>query len=164
MSRRDTILLDLDIYEGMAIQFSRGCPFRCEFCDITLMFGRSVRTKTPQQVLKELDILYELGWRRHIFLVDDNFIGNPLSAKALLRQLIPWMDERGHPFEFSTQASVNLAADPEMLDLMVRAGFFRVFLGIETPDHESLRHAKKLQNASMDLDLVCETVNQAGLR
>ncbi|MBI4963493.1 MAG: B12-binding domain-containing radical SAM protein [Desulfomonile tiedjei] len=157
-------LLDLDIYETMAIQFSRGCPFRCEFCDITLMFGRSVRTKAPQQVLKELDILYDLGWRKGILFVDDNFIGQPLSAKALLRQLIPWMDERGYPFEFITQASVNLAADPEMLDLMVRAGFFRVFMGIETPDRESLRQAKKFQNTSVDLDQVCETVNRAGLQ
>ena len=81
-------LLDLDIYETMAIQFSRGCPFRCEFCDITLMFGRSVRTKAPQQVLKELHILYDLGWRKGILFVDDNFIGRPLSAKALLRELI----------------------------------------------------------------------------
>ena len=93
-------LLDFDIYESMAIQSSRGCPFHCEFCDITLMFGRSVRTKTPQQVLKELDILYDLGWRKGILFVDDNFIGQPLSAKALLRELIPWMEERGHPFEF----------------------------------------------------------------
>ncbi|MFH0823145.1 MAG: B12-binding domain-containing radical SAM protein [Pseudomonadota bacterium] len=157
-------LLDLDLYEGMAVQFSRGCPFRCEFCDITLMNGRSVRTKSPQQVLDELDILYKLGWRRGIFFVDDNFIGKPLKAKALLKRLIPWMDQRGHPFEFCTQASVNLAADPDMLDLLVRAGFFRVFMGIETPDRETLRNAKKLQNASTDLDKACRTVNRAGLQ
>jgi radical SAM superfamily enzyme YgiQ (UPF0313 family) len=157
-------LLDFNIYESMAVQSSRGCPFHCEFCDITLMFGRSVRTKTPQQVLKELDILYDLGWRKGILFVDDNFIGRPLSAKALLRELIPWMEERGHPFEFVTQASVNLAADSEMMDLMVRAGFFRVFMGIETTDHESLRQAKKFQNSAVDLDQACKAVNRAGLQ
>lgn len=157
-------LLDLDVYVDMAVQFSRGCPYRCEFCDITLMFGREVRTKSPEQILHELQILYDLGWRRVVFFVDDNFIGNPSRAKALLRKMVPWMEERGHPFDFSTQASVNLAADPELLDLMVRAGFWKVFLGIETPDRENLKEAKKFQNAAVDLDLVCEKINRAGLQ
>ena len=157
-------LLDLNDYVDMAIQFSRGCPFYCEFCDITLMLGREVRTKSPDQVLRELQILYDLGWRRAVFFVDDNFIGNPFKAKGLLRKLVPWMEERGHPFDFSTQSSVNLAADPELLDLMVRSGFWKVFLGIETPDRENLKAAKKFQNASIDLDKVCEKINRAGLQ
>lgn len=157
-------LLDLNLYVDMAIQFSRGCPFQCEFCDITLMFGREVRTKSPDQVLQELQVLYDLGWRRVVFFVDDNFIGNPGRAKALLKRLVPWMEERGHPFDFSTQASVNLASDPEILDLMVRAGFWKVFLGIETPDREILKDAKKYQNAAVDLDQVCDKINRAGLQ
>jgi radical SAM superfamily enzyme YgiQ (UPF0313 family) len=157
-------LLDLNLYVDMAIQFSRGCPFQCEFCDITLMFGREVRTKSPDQVLQELQVLYDLGWRRVVFFVDDNFIGNPSRAKALLKRLVPWMEERGHPFDFSTQASVNLAADQELLDLMVRAGFWKVFLGIETPDRENLKDAKKFQNAAVDLDQVCDKINRAGLQ
>jgi radical SAM superfamily enzyme YgiQ (UPF0313 family) len=157
-------LLDLNDYVDMAIQFSRGCPFQCEFCDITLMYGREVRIKTPDQILEELQTLYDLGWRRVVFFVDDNFIGNPSKAKDLLRKLVPWMEQRGHPFEFNTQASVNLAADPELLDLMVSAGFWKVFLGIETLDKENLRKAKKFQNIAVDLDRVCETINRAGLQ
>lgn len=156
-------LLNLDIYTQMDIQFSRGCPFRCEFCDITLMFGRHVRTKTSEQIIKELQILYDLGWRRYIFFVDDNLIGQPLRAKALLKEMIPWMEERGYPFELCFQASVNLAGQPEMLDLLVRAGFYKVFLGIETPDKESLKLTKKFQNSAVDLDEVCRTINRAGL-
>jgi radical SAM superfamily enzyme YgiQ (UPF0313 family) len=157
-------LLDLDLYVDMAVQFSRGCPFQCEFCDITLMFGREVRTKSPDQVLQELQILYDLGWRRVVFFVDDNFVGNLSRAKALLKKLLPWMEERGHPFDFSTQASVNLAADPKLLDLMVRSGFWKVFLGIETPDRANLKDAKKFQNAAVDLDQVCDKINRAGLQ
>ncbi|HMK37522.1 MAG TPA: B12-binding domain-containing radical SAM protein [Desulfomonilaceae bacterium] len=157
-------LLDLNVYVDMAIQFSRGCPFQCEFCDITLMYGRAVRTKSPEQILQELQILYDLGWRRVVFFVDDNFIGNPSRSKALLRKLVPWMEERGNPFEFSTQASVNLAAEPELLDLMVRAGFWKVFLGIETPDKDNLKEAKKFQNTAVDLDEVCQKINRAGLQ
>jgi len=157
-------LLDLNDYVDMAIQFSRGCPFQCEFCDITLMYGREVRTKSPDQILQELQILYDLGWRRVVFFVDDNFIGSPSKAKDLLRKLVPWMENRGHPFDFSTQASVNLAADPELLDLMVRAGFWKVFLGIETLDRENLKEAKKFQNVAVDLDRVCEKINRAGLQ
>ena len=111
-------LLDLSAYVDMAIQFSRGCPFHCEFCDITLMFGRKVRTKTASQILKELTVLYDLGWRRLVFFVDDNFIGNVSAAKRLLQELIVWNESRGRPFDFNTQASVNLGADPELLDAM----------------------------------------------
>lgn len=157
-------LLNMQHYVNMSIQFSRGCPFHCEFCDITHMFGRGVRTKSPPLILSELQALYDLGWRRSVFFVDDNFIGNPGSAKALLTELISWMEERGHPFDFLTQASVNLAADPELLDLMVRAGFSKVFLGIETQDVQSLHQAKKFHNAAVDLNEVCEKINRAGLQ
>jgi radical SAM superfamily enzyme YgiQ (UPF0313 family) len=157
-------LLDLRYYVDMAVQFSRGCPFLCEFCDITLMFGRKVRTKTPVQLLGELQTLYDLGWRRAVFFIDDNFIGNPPRARALLKELIPWMEERDYPFEFYTQASVNLANDPDLLQLMRRAGFYRVFLGIETPDQDSLERAKKFQNVSIDLDQACSKINKAGLQ
>jgi radical SAM superfamily enzyme YgiQ (UPF0313 family) len=157
-------LLSLRDYADMAVQFSRGCPFQCEFCDITHMFGRKVRTKAPSQVLRELDVLYGMGWRRAVFFVDDNFIGSVPRAKALLRELIPWMRDRGHPFDFYTQASVNLAEDAELLDLMVQAGFYRVFLGIETPDADCLSAARKFHNASADLALACERITCAGLQ
>ncbi len=157
-------LLELHSYADMPVQFSSGCPFQCEFCDITLMFGRVVRTKSPEQILDELQILYDLGWRRSVFFVDDNFIGNISRAKKLLKVLIPWMRERRNPFAFYTQASVNLAADADLLDLMVQAGFYRVFLGIETPDEESLKLAKKFQNAAADLDQVCNSITRAGLQ
>ena len=157
-------LLDLNLYMDMSIQFSRGCPFKCEFCDITLMFGRTVRTKSPQQIISELDALYNLGWRGAIFFVDDNFIGSVVRAKALLKLLIGWQSDRGHPFEFYTQASVNLARDDQLLDLIVRAGFAFVFLGIETLDSESLKSVGKVQNLAMDLDAACQKINRAGLQ
>lgn len=156
-------LIDLNDYVDVAIQFSRGCPFNCEFCDITLMLGRRVRTKKPEQILAELQILYDLGWRGSIFFADDNFIGHPAKAKALLRELQVWLDSRGRPFQFYTQASVNLAAEPELLELMVRNSFTCVFLGIETPDTESLKQIGKVQNLAVDLDLVCQEINRAGL-
>jgi len=157
-------LLDIKSYANMAVQFSRGCPFQCEFCDITLMLGRRVRTKTPDQILAELQCLYDLGWRRWVFFVDDNFVGNVTMAKILLKRLIPWMEERKRPFGFYTQASVNMGSDDKLLELMYAAGFFRVFLGIETPDEESLIGAKKFQNVNTDLDKVCGKITQAGFQ
>jgi radical SAM superfamily enzyme YgiQ (UPF0313 family) len=157
-------LVDINQYLMMGVQFSRGCPFMCEFCDITLMYGRQVRTKSPEQILRELENLYDLGWRRYIFFVDDNLIGNPPRAKALLREMIPWMEARRYPFDFITYTSINLAADDELLDLIVRAGFIRVVIGVETLDHEALAGAKKYQNIKIDIDKALDKINRAGLQ
>jgi radical SAM superfamily enzyme YgiQ (UPF0313 family) len=156
-------LLRRDEYLMMAVQFSRGCPFNCEFCDIISLYGRKPRTKDLEQTLAELQALYDLGWRGSIFMVDDNFIGNQRNVKLLLRALIPWMQERNYPFTFVTEASVNLAEDQELLDLMVQAGFYGVFLGIETPDQDSLKVTRKQQNMRNPLTDACYKINQAGL-
>lgn len=157
-------LLDLKSYVDMGIQFTRGCPFKCEFCDVTLMLGRKMRTKTPDQVLQELDILYNLGWRRLVFFVDDNFIGSINKTKELLKELIPWMETRRRPFNFSTQASVNMAADEKLMEDMFRAGFIRVFIGVETSDEECLKDAGKTQNVNIDLDQVAQKISKAGFQ
>jgi len=133
------------------VQFSRGCPFTCEFCDIIEIYGRRPRTKTPDQVCAELDQLYRLGWRGSVFMVDDNFIGNKKSVKALLPRLVEWMRDHKFPFSLYTEASLNLAEDEEMLALMRAARFTRVFLGIETPVEESLKETTKFQNLRKDL-------------
>jgi radical SAM superfamily enzyme YgiQ (UPF0313 family) len=156
-------LLKRDAYLMMAIQFSRGCPFNCEFCDIISLYGRKPRTKEPAQVLAELQSLYDLGWRGSLFIVDDNFIGNQRNVKRLLRELIPWMQERNYPFTFITEASVNLAEDDELLQLMKKAGFYAVFLGIETPDQDSLQVTRKLQNTRNPLLEACRKINEAGM-
>ncbi len=157
-------LLELDAYDLMSVQFSRGCPFQCEFCDIIVLYGRKPRTKTPTQLLKELDYLYELGWRRGVFMVDDNFIGNKRNVKLLLKELKVWQQEHQYPFRFITEASVDLAADPELMDLMVDCYFWAVFLGIETPDEESLQLTKKFQNTRSQLNDAVEKIIRAGLR
>lgn len=157
-------LLELDAYDSMSVQFSRGCPFQCEFCDIIVLYGRKPRTKTPAQLLKELDYLYELGWRRGVFMVDDNFIGNKRNVKLLLKELQVWQKEHQYPFRFDTEASVDLAADPELMDLMVNCNFNAVFLGIETPDEESLQLTKKFQNTRSSLTETIDKMIQAGLR
>ena len=157
-------LLEFDAYDSMSIQFSRGCPFQCEFCDIIVLYGRKPRTKTPTQLLKELDYLYELGWRRGVFMVDDNFIGNKRNVKLLLRELKVWQAEHQYPFRFNTEASVDLAADQELMDLMVDCYFDAVFLGIETPDEESLQLTKKFQNTRTSLSDSIEKIIRAGLR
>ncbi|HEY9615187.1 B12-binding domain-containing radical SAM protein [Allocoleopsis sp.] len=156
-------LLDLDAYITVTVQFSRGCPFQCEFCDITNLFGRKPRTKTPTQMLAELETLYQMGWRRAIFVVDDNFIGNKRNAKVFLRALIPWMEERQYPFAFITEASVNLAEDEELMELMVKAGFTLIFMGIETPDTEGLKEIHKEQNTRRSLLESCNKVTEKGL-
>jgi radical SAM superfamily enzyme YgiQ (UPF0313 family) len=157
-------LLQLDAYGEMSVQFSRGCPFQCEFCDIIVLYGRKPRTKNPEQILAELQCLYDLGWRRSIFMVDDNFIGNKRNVKLFLKQLQPWMVEHGFPFSFSTEASVDLANDQEMLDMMVACNFGAVFLGIETPDEESLAMTQKFQNTRDSLSESVEKIARSGIR
>ena len=156
-------LLDLTAYLEMSVQFSRGCPFQCEFCDIIVLYGRKPRTKTPAQVLAELQTLYDLGWRRSVFMVDDNFIGNKRNVKLLLRELGPWMAARNYPFRLATEASVDLAQDEELLELMIDANFGAVFLGIETPDTDSLALTQKFQNTRNSLLESVQKINQAGL-
>ena len=147
----DFHLADLKRYSAMPVQFSRGCPFQCEFCDIIEIYGRVPRTKSNEQMLAELDALRQLGWRGMVFIVDDNFIGNKRNVKRLLPALADWSARHGHPFSFITEASVNLAEDGELLDGMRRARFRRVFLGIETPIEASLKEAQKGQNTRHDL-------------
>jgi len=141
-------LLDLDAYSSMALQFSRGCPFDCEFCDITKLFGRKPRTKTNEQMIVELDTLYETGWRGPVFMVDDNFIGNKKEAMRMLPAVTAWQKEHGYPFGFYTEASVNLAKLEPLMDAMVQAGFSMTFLGIESPNPEALKKTKKVQNTA----------------
>jgi radical SAM superfamily enzyme YgiQ (UPF0313 family) len=157
-------LLELDAYDSMSVQFSRGCPFQCEFCDIIVLYGRKPRTKTPEQLLKELDYLYELGWRRGVFMVDDNFIGNKRNVKLLLKALKVWQAEHQYPFRFNTEASVDLADDAELMELMVQCNFDAVFLGIETPDTSSLELTKKYQNNRSPLLEAVDKIIRAGLR
>jgi radical SAM superfamily enzyme YgiQ (UPF0313 family) len=157
-------LLDLDAYLAITVQFSRGCPFQCEFCDIINLYGRKPRTKTPDQFLAELEVLYQMGWHRYVFVVDDNFIGNTHNAKLLLRALIPWMEARNYPFIFLTEASVNLAEDDELIELMVKAGMTIVFMGIETPDTDSLMGIHKVQNTRTSLVDSCDKVTRMGLQ
>ncbi len=157
-------LLQLDAYNEMSVQFSRGCPFQCEFCDIIVLYGRKPRTKNPEQLLAELQCLYDLGWRRTIFMVDDNFIGNKRNVKLFLKQLQPWMVKHGYPFSFATEASVDLANDQELLDMMVACNFGAVFLGIETPDEESLALTQKFQNTRDSLSESVEKIAKSGVR
>jgi radical SAM superfamily enzyme YgiQ (UPF0313 family) len=156
-------LINMKHYATMSIQYSRGCPFNCEFCDIIIMNGRVPRTKTPQQTLRELNALYKNGWRGPVFVVDDNFIGNKIHAKEMLKKLIPWMKRRDYPFALLTEASVNLADDKELLSLMIEAGFDKVFLGIETPVEESLAECGKVQNKGGNLPEAIKTIQDAGL-
>ncbi len=144
-------LASLRCYSAMAVQYSRGCPFTCEFCDIIEIYGRRPRTKTPEQVSAELEQIYQLGWRGPVFLVDDNFIGNKKNVKILLPRLVEWMRNHKYPFSLFTEASLNLAEDPDLLRLMREAHFTKVFLGIETPVAESLKETQKFQNLRKDL-------------
>lgn len=157
-------LLEFDAYAEMSVQFSRGCPFQCEFCDIIVLYGRKPRTKAPAQLLAELDYLYELGWRRSIFMVDDNFIGNKRNVKLFLKELLPWMVSHQYPFSFATEASVDLAQDQELMDSMVACNFGAVFLGIETPDEESLAFTQKFQNTRDSLSEAVLKITRSGLR
>ena len=156
-------LLALKKYSLMSVQFSRGCPFTCEFCDIITLYGRRPRTKSPAQLIGELDALLQLGWRKEVFVVDDNFIGNSKAALELARELKRWQRCNRYPFGFFTEASIDLASRPGLLDAMVKANFCRVFIGIESPSAESLKEAKKFQNLRRDpLDCI-RLVQQHGL-
>jgi radical SAM superfamily enzyme YgiQ (UPF0313 family) len=157
-------LADLNRYASMCIQFSRGCPFNCEFCDVTALFGHKPRTKTAGQIIAELDGLYDLGWRGQVFFVDDNLIGNKKVLKTeLLPALIEWQRSRdGIPF--NTEVSINLADDEELMHLMAEAGFDTVFIGIETPDEDSLAECSKKQNKNRDLVEDVKRIQRAGLQ
>lgn len=144
-------LLDVNAYTHMCVQYSRGCPFACEFCDITTLYGKKPRTKTPEQIVAELQLIYETGFRGEVFLVDDNFIGNKKNVKQMLPAMVEWMEQHEYPFWLYTEASINLADDDELLELMGKAGFHSVFVGIESPSIEALRETHKYQNVHGDL-------------
>lgn len=156
-------LVKADLYATGALQFSRGCPFQCEFCDIIVTFGRKPRVKKPEQLVEELDDMRKAGFFS-CFIVDDNFIGNKKEAKALLRLIIPWQKKHNYPLRLQTEASINLADDPELLDLMYEANFRTVFIGIETPRAASLNETKKFQNTRGDsLEDKLARIQSAGL-
>ncbi len=157
-------LLNLKHYSDMSVQYSRGCPYDCEFCDITTLFGHRPRTKSAEQIVAELDGLHEVGWRGGVFFVDDNFIGNKRKLKQeILPALADWrVGKRG--FRFHTEVSINLADDPELMDMMVEAGFDTVFVGIETPDEDALKECNKFQNQGRDLVASVKTLQRAGLQ
>ena len=156
-------LLRLRDYASMSVQFSRGCPYNCEYCDIIIMNGRVPRLKAPLQLITELEALAARGWRGSVFVVDDNFIGNKSKVKELLRALIAWRRRVRPAMTFLTEASVNLADDPELMRLMVEAGFKKVFLGLETPDTDSLQECQKTLNSGRDLIDAVHTIQRAGL-
>lgn len=157
-------LLHMNAYESMALQFSRGCPYDCDFCNVTALLGHRPRTKTAEQLINELDSLYALGWRRNIFMVDDNFIGNKKILKQeILPAIIEWRKNK-IGCQFITEASINLSDDKELMDLLVQAGFVSVFIGIETPEEESLTECNKKQNQRRDLLKSVHTMQQNGLQ
>lgn len=161
----DYHLLSGKNYAFMNIQISRGCPFSCEFCEITSLFGHKVRTKSTQQILAELEKLYELNWHGSVFIVDDNFIGNKKVIKyESLPAMREWMKKCKYPFIFNTEASINLADDKELMLLMADTGFNSVFIGIETPEETSLNECNKVQNKNRDLIQSIRNIQQAGLQ
>jgi len=157
-------LINMKKYASMNLQYSRGCPFNCDFCDITNLFGHKVRTKSRDQMLAELESLYSRDWRGGVFFVDDNFIGNKEKLKKeILPAIIEWMETKRHPFSFFTEASINLSDDEQLMCLMVKAGFDMVFLGIETPNEESLAECNKFQNKNRDLAACIKKIQKSGL-
>jgi len=157
-------LINMKKYSAMSAQYSRGCPFNCEFCDIIILNGHQPRTKNKDQILAELDALYSQGWRGGVFIVDDNFIGNKRKLKLeILPAITEWMDRRRQSFALFTEASINLADDEELMRLMVKAGFNRVFVGIETPNEESLAECNKLPNKNRDLVASVKKIQNYGL-
>ena len=156
-------LIDFGDYHTMAVQFSRGCPYDCEFCDIVVMNGHVPRTKSPEQLVAELEGLRASGWTDGVFVVDDNFIGDKKKAKALLREVVRWRERTRPRMCLLTEASVNLADDVELCDLMVTAGFRKVFVGIETPSLAGLAECHKVHNTRGDLVDAVRTIQRAGL-
>lgn len=156
-------LLRFSDYLYIGVQLSRGCPYNCEFCDIIELYGRVPRVKTPPRMFRELEALLALGYRGHVDFVDDNFIGDKRAVKAFLRALIDWSEAHGWPFYFSTEATITLAADAELLELMRRADFRFVFVGIETPDPELLRQTQKRQNTLAPLADAVKRLNESGM-
>ncbi len=160
----DYTLINLSKYSSQSIQFSRGCPFSCDFCDITALLGQKTRIKTVSQILTELQNIYDTGWREAVFFVDDNFIGNKtFLKKELLPELIDWVEKHSYPFDFATEASINLSDDPELMELMTWAGFSSVFIGIETTVETSLEECNKVQNKNRNLLESVKKVQKKGL-
>ena len=157
------ILIDFKDYVSMSVQYSRGCPFDCEFCDIVVMNGRVPRVKTPEQMIRYFDHLYAAGWRDVVFVVDDNFIGNKAQVKKLLPQIIAWQREREYPYKLMTEASINLALDSELMRLMSAANFHKVFIGIETPSRDSLAECGKIQNFTVDFAKAVQVIHHNGM-
>jgi len=160
----DYSLVKISKYNTLNIQYTRGCPFNCEFCDITALFGHKVRAKSTKQIINELETIYKIGWQKNIFFVDDNFIGNKKVLKNdLLPAIIEWMESKNHPFTFSTEASINLSDDDELMDLMTRAGFSDVFIGIETTEEASLSECGKSQNKNRNLVYSVRKIQKQGI-
>lgn len=158
-------LVSMKNYASMCIQYSRGCPFGCDFCDVTKLFGNKMRLKNADQVIAELDILFDLGWTGAVFLVDDNFIGNKSELKnKLLPAMIDWMKAHKHPFNFNTQVSINVADDEELMTMLSEAGFDTVFIGIESSSEESLAECNKKQNTNRDLVECVKKIQRFGLQ
>jgi radical SAM superfamily enzyme YgiQ (UPF0313 family) len=161
----DFHLLDRSKYAFMNIQVSRGCPFSCEFCEITSLLGHKVRMKSTAQIISEMDKLYELKWRGNVFIVDDNFIGNKNAIKYdLLPAMKEWMQAHNYPFTFNTETTINLSDDDELMKLMADTGFMSVFIGIETPEETSLQECNKLQNKNRDLLQNIKHIQGAGMQ
>jgi radical SAM superfamily enzyme YgiQ (UPF0313 family) len=160
----DWSLINLKDYASMSLQVSRGCPFDCEFCDVIIMNGRKPRLKTPDQVILELNALYDAGWRGSLFIVDDNFIGNKAKIKLILNEIAGWMHKKHRPFVLYTEASLDIADDTEIMQLMQKANFNSVFIGIESPEEESLISCGKLQNIGKDMVDKVKILQKNGLQ
>ena len=157
-------LIEMNKYSSMSIQYSRGCPFNCEFCNVVILNGHIPRTKTREQVLAEIEAIYNQGWRESLFIVDDNFIGNKKKLKAeILPAIIQWMKEKKYPFTLFTEVSINLADDEQLMHLMAEAGFNRVFVGIETPNEDSLIECNKFTNKGRDLVAAVKKIQSFGM-